>query len=370
MKLLFSLCATLLLISCADNSTTYTLQGEAVGYPDGARIYVYELDQNNQPKPIDTMIVQGSKFSATYPKTEVVGMNYLKPDYTKEMLYYFPENINLKATIYKDSIRASTILGSPQNDNFNEFKNQLTTIAKMRIERNTELNAARINRDTKKLKELQQLNLSDSGKEKSIKLDFIENNPNALYSAMLISEMLQKRELTADKALAAVNNLSPKVSKSPQVAKIKASVDALSKSSVGGDAPKFIAPTPEGEMLSLDDALGKYTIIDFWASWCKPCRMENPNVVAVYEKYHDKGLNIISVSLDRKGQKERWTKAIADDNMDWYHVSNLQFWQDPIAQQYNVRSIPATFLLDENGKIIDKNLRGAALANRIGSLLD
>ena len=93
-------------------------------------------------------------------------------------------------------------------------------------------------------------------------------------------------------------------------------------------------------------------------------------MVKVYEKYHDKGLNIISVSLDRQGQEARWKQAIADDNMDWYHVSTLKFWQDPIARQYNVRSIPATFLLDENGVIIDKNLRGAALENKIASLLE
>jgi alkyl hydroperoxide reductase subunit AhpC len=92
-------------------------------------------------------------------------------------------------------------------------------------------------------------------------------------------------------------------------------------------------------------------------------------VVKVYEKYHDKGLNIISVSLDRAGQKDRWIKAIEDDNMDWYHVSNLQFWQDPIAKTYNVRAIPATFLLDENGKIIGKDLRGPALQQRIAELL-
>jgi thiol-disulfide isomerase/thioredoxin len=120
----------------------------------------------------------------------------------------------------------------------------------------------------------------------------------------------------------------------------------------------------------LKDAMGEYTIIDFWASWCGPCRKENPNVVRVYNNYHDKGLNIISVSLDKAGQKDRWIKAIKKDKMDWFHVSNLQFWQDPIAKQYGVRSIPATFLLDKNGIIIAKNLRGNALDAKVASLLD
>lgn len=370
MKYLLLLGSFLALLSCSDNSTTYNLEGNAVGYPDGARVYVYQLDNNNQPKPIDTLIIQNGAFSATYPKTESVTMNYLKPDYTKTTLYYFPENSDLKATIYKDSIGASSITGSPQNDNFSAFQKELATIAALRIKRSQDFQAARQAKDTDKMRQLQNLNRLDAGKEKNTKIKFINENPNALYSALLISEMLQKKELNADQAIAAISGLSPKISKTPQVAKINKTITALAKSAIGGDAPKFSAPTPEGETLSLDDALGKYTIIDFWASWCRPCRMENPNVVAVYEKYHDKGLNIISVSLDRPGQKERWLKAIEDDNMDWYHVSNLQFWKDPIAKQYNVSSIPATFLLDENGKIIDKNLRGPALGNKIASLLD
>ena len=370
MKYILSLCSLLLLIGCANKSSTFTLEGSAIGYPDGARVYVYSLDTNSQPKPIDTLIIQGGRFSATYAKTEVVGMNYLKPDYTSKTVYYFPENTNLKATIYKDSIGASFISGSPQNESYYTYQKELNALEKMRSARAEEFQLARAARDTEKIQKIQQLNSADNGKENAVKLDYITNNPNALYSAMLISEMLQKRELSAEQAITAVNNLSPKISKTPQVAKIKISIMAVAQSSIGGDAPRFTAPTPEGNMLSLDESLGKYTIVDFWASWCRPCRMENPNVVAVYNKYHDKGLNIISVSLDRPGQKERWIKAIADDKMDWYHVSNLQFWQDPIAKQYNVRSIPATYLLDENGKIIDKNLRGSALGNRIANLLD
>ncbi len=175
--------------------------------------------------------------------------------------------------------------------------------------------------------------------------------------------------MTPAEASEFMDNLSPKMASSDVAQEVKTLISSMQKADVGSPAPAFSAPTPTGETLALQDALGKYTIIDFWASWCKPCRMENPNVVKVYNKYHDKGLNIISVSLDKPEQKEKWIQAIQEDKMDWQHVSNLQFWNDPIAQMYSVRSIPQTFLLDENGVIIDKNLRGEALENKMESLL-
>jgi len=112
------------------------------------------------------------------------------------------------------------------------------------------------------------------------------------------------------------------------------------------------------------------TIIDFWASWCKPCRVENPNLVNLYNTYQSKGLEIISVSLDQKTQKEAWITAIEKDQLSWFNVSNLKSWQDPIARTYGVNSIPATFIMDENGTVISEGLRGAALVAKIKALLD
>ena len=139
---------------------------------------------------------------------------------------------------------------------------------------------------------------------------------------------------------------------------------------LGVKAPDFTAPNPQGEMLTLSKILGEVTILDFWASWCKPCRLENPNFVKIYEKYQDKGLEIISISLDRKDQKSAWVSAIAKDKLSWYNVSNLKFWQDPVAQLYNISSIPATFILDREGKILATRLRGTALETKIAELLE
>ena len=132
---------------------------------------------------------------------------------------------------------------------------------------------------------------------------------------------------------------------------------------VGKKAPDFSAPSPDGKTISLKESLGKVTIIDFWASWCGPCRMENPNVVAMYNELHEKGLNIIGVSLDK--DEAKWKEAIEKDGLSWNHISNLNFWQDPIAEMYNVKAIPATFILDANGVIVAKDLRGAELKAKV-----
>lgn len=138
--------------------------------------------------------------------------------------------------------------------------------------------------------------------------------------------------------------------------------------SVGSEAPNIELPSPDGKTYSLKDLRGKVVLLDFWASWCGPCRKENPTVVAAYNKYKSKGFEIFSVSLDKA--KEPWIKAIEQDKLSWqYHVSDLQFWQSAPARTYGVSSIPASFLLDKEGKIIATNLRGAALDEKLAEVL-
>lgn len=137
--------------------------------------------------------------------------------------------------------------------------------------------------------------------------------------------------------------------------------------SVGAIAPDLAFPDPDGNIRKLSDLRGKVVLLDFWASWCRPCRGENPHVVAMYQKYHDKGFEVFSVSLDR--DKESWKRAIAADGLVWpNHVSDLKYWSSEAARTYGVSSIPSTFLLDQNGRIIAKNLRGEALTNALKQL--
>ncbi len=370
MRLFLSVLAVALLVACQGESDTYKLSGTAEGFEDGTTILVNQINPvTSQPIVIDTITVTNGTFSATYPNTEMATVNYLAVG-KLGTIAYFPENKDLQVTMYKDSLPASYVTGSPQNEAYRQFVVAITDFGRRRQDITTRYRTAQQEQDGIMVSQLQKESAEVLAQETAYKKNFISENGNSLFSVMLISEMLNKKEINSIEAKEALESLDPKMKESATASKIKTALDAMSATEIGGKAPEFSAKTPEGTELALNDALGKYTIIDFWASWCKPCRRENPNVVKVYEKYHDKGLNIISVSLDRQGQEERWKQAIADDNMDWYHVSNLQFWQDPIAKQYSVRSIPATFLLDENGVIIDKNLRGPALEAKIASLLE
>jgi thiol-disulfide isomerase/thioredoxin len=352
--------------SCNKDTNTFTLEGTAEGFADGTEVLVYTLD-TNQPKVIDTLTIQNGSFTGTYEKSQEARLNYLRVG--DATVLYFPENEDLNAVIYKDSVQASYVSGGKQNEAFRAFNKQLRDFNKEKQVQLEKFQEAQKVQDNVTMAKLQQDNQALVARERQFKKDFITNNSNSIFSIMLISEMLNRKEMTPSEAEEAIANLAPKIANLEITSQVKTVLSNLKKADIGSVAPDFSAPSPDGDMLSLKETMGKYTIIDFWASWCRPCRMENPNVVKVYNEYHDKGLNIISVSLDKQGQKDRWLKAIEDDKMDWYHVSNLQFWDDPIARQYNVRSIPATFLLDEQGRIIAKNLRGPALGAKMEELL-
>ncbi len=139
------------------------------------------------------------------------------------------------------------------------------------------------------------------------------------------------------------------------------------RTAIGATAPDITLNTPDGKPLSLSSLKGKYVLIDFWASWCRPCRAENPNVVRMYKQYKDKGFEILGVSLDKNVSS--WSRAITADGLTWKHISDLRGWQSSAAKLYKVTSIPQTILLDKEGRIIAKNLRGIELEKKLASIL-
>ena len=148
-------------------------------------------------------------------------------------------------------------------------------------------------------------------------------------------------------------------------------VNSMKAVSIGKTAPDFTLNDVNDQPLALSSRIGKSKVllIDFWASWCGPCRQENPNVVKVWKEFNKKGFDVFGVSLDQPGAKDKWLQAIKDDNLTWTHVSDLKFWNCEAAKLYAVNAIPASFLLDEKGTIIARNLRGDDLYNKVKELL-
>jgi peroxiredoxin len=165
-----------------------------------------------------------------------------------------------------------------------------------------------------------------------------------------------------------VNKLNENYPGTVSILQMKQQLDEMRALSVGQPAPEIELLNPNGELIKLSDLRGKYVLIDFWAAWCKPCRQENPNVVRLYNQYKDKGFEVYGVSLDRT--REDWVKAIADDNLTWTQVSDLKYFNSAAAELYQIQAIPATYMIDPEGKIIAKDLRGPSLENKLAELFD
>lgn len=160
-----------------------------------------------------------------------------------------------------------------------------------------------------------------------------------------------------------VNRMDERYPNTKMIQSVKVQLDDMRMLSVGQIAPEIALPNPNEELIKLSDLRGKYVLIDFWAAWCRPCREENPNVVRLYNTYNEKGFEVFGVSLDRT--KEAWVKAIAEDNLTWTHVSDLKYFNSEAAAIYKINAIPATYLIDPEGKIIAKDLRGKSLEDKL-----
>jgi peroxiredoxin len=160
-----------------------------------------------------------------------------------------------------------------------------------------------------------------------------------------------------------VSKLIQKYPNVPFVQNLANELERLRAVAIGQMAPEISLPTPEGGIFKLSSLRGDYVLIDFWAEWCKPCRMENPNVLRAYNRFKDQGFKILGVSLDRS--RDKWLKGIAEDGLPWNHVSDLNYFNSEAARAYNVSAIPFSVLLDPEGKIIAKNLRGKDLHTKL-----
>lgn len=373
-KIVLLLITASLFVACnklADNE--FIISGTVDGIADGKLAVLESLDENGMGvKPTDTAIIKNGKFEFKGTTTEPE-LRFIQFDSVQGKVVFVIENGEISIKAYKDSINKSVIGGTFNNEQFAIYNKEQNIIQKKiadyRTNNKEKMESAMQSNDTLTMNSLRDgfVKLNDEFKNYNIK--FAEKNPKAFISVLMIQNMLMQPGSDFEKLEKTFNNLDKTIKDTKPGKSVGELISNRSSAEIGKSAPEFSAPNPEGKIVSLKESLGKVTIIDFWASWCGPCRKENPSVVALYNELHDQGLNIIGVSLDKEGDTQKWKDAITADKLTWPQVSNLKYWNEPIAKKYNVQSIPATFILDSTGKIVARDLRGEELKAKVIELL-
>ncbi|NHM07390.1 AhpC/TSA family protein [Flavobacterium sp. CYK-4] len=377
-KFLLGMAALAAMASCnkaAENE--YIVTGNIKGIADGKSVILEVQDDNGGLKPVDTVKMKDGKFtftgSAKEPEIYLVSIESVNGK-----VPFILENGEIEMTIDKDSLSLAKVTGTYNNEELDNYKQKGIAVQKKMIkfqkDNNTKMMQANKTNDTVLMNSLKKE--YSKFQEEFVKQSdaYVASHPKAYISILIIEGMFNQMAPDFNKITKMYNGLDESIKKTKHGKKVKENLDKINKPTapvaeikIGATAPDFTAPTPDGKKTSLKQNLGKVTIVDFWASWCKPCRAENPNMVALYKEFHAKGLNIVGVSLDDEASK--WKEAIAKDGLTWTHVSNLKNFEDPIANTYGIQLIPSTYILDGSGKVIAKDLRGAELKAKVASLL-
>jgi peroxiredoxin len=314
----------------------------------------------------DTVQVENGKFEYSKQIEEPLYMGARILGAPDQVVSFFADPGELELKGFRDSMWVSKVTGGPTQTLFLQFIEKYEEVMKPAESLKKAFEAAQQSQNENEIMRIQQeyRNLEDSAK--SFQKNFVFVNRNSILAPYFSLNNLNEPG-KEDLLKSIYDTLTPAVKKSYFGVKMGEMISSMSKISIGAAAPDFTQNDPDGKPVSLSSLRGQYVLVDFWASWCQPCRQENPNIVNAYNAYKDKGFTIIGVSLDQ--DSAAWKKAIVADKLTWTHVSDLKYWENAVAQTYGIRSIPASFLLDKEGKIIAKDLRGEALAAKLAELM-
>ncbi|MFY8212883.1 MAG: redoxin domain-containing protein [Flavobacterium sp.] len=375
-RFILLLTSALLVFSCNKaGENEYIITGTIKGV-DGKKVYLeVQDDMTGAFKTLDTVVVEGGKFTMKGSAKES-DINLIQIESVEGKIPFILENGDIEMDINKDSLSLVKVTGTYNNDELTAYRELGSAIQKkmMKFQKDNmaKMNLAQQKKDTATINALSKEYFKFQKDFAAQSEEYVKKHPKSFISLLLIESFFQQMVEPA-KITTYFNGLDKELKANKHGKKIKSQLDLINKPAapagvaVGAMAPDFSAPDPNGKMVSLKQCMGKVTLIDFWASWCNPCRAENPNNVAMYNEFHAKGLNIIGVSLDKDAAK--WKEAIAKDKLTWPQISNLKYWDEPIRVTYGVESIPATFLLDANGTVVAKDLTGAALKAKVAELL-
>ena len=347
------------LVSC-NTQDNLTIKGNIAGLESG-NLIVAKIE-NNRPTNIDTVEVKGGKFAYSEKMENAeFRLFLLESDKQKGMFIYVGnDNVTLEGNV--DSLDKADIKGSKSNDLYTGLIKDFTKVQEEKGELYQEAQMAQMQKDSIKLESLKDAIDQNAKKGENVVYDFAKANSSDALAAWSINTLVQNFDY--EKVNPIYEGFSQEVKDSQYGKDLGDRLTKLAKLAEGAVAPDFTLTTTTGEEYKLSDQKGKYVLIDFWAHWCKPCRAENPNNVALIEKYGKDGFTIAGISVDRPQDKEKWLKAIQDDKINYTQMLDTK----EVNKEYDVRFIPTTLLLDKEGKIIAKNLRGAELAAKLKEL--
>jgi len=347
-------------LAAQQKNNGFSITGNIRGLAEKSRVFI--TDANNPSDTLAKAHVKGGVFVLTGHISEpnLVEVNFVAAA-KKTMLFIGNDEVKMDGTI--EDTRNIVYKGSPTQDEFLSFQKTFNAYF---VRLNSLAQQANSPAGAGKSDSLSHLYASTVAQVQSALDEFLKTRENSPVSAFVLVAMIQ---LSEDVFLLErrFNALSPAVQQGFYGKYLKEQIDNGKIGAIGTDEIDFTQNDTTGTPVSLSSFKGKYVLVDFWASWCRPCRMENPNVVATYGKFRNKNFTVLSVSLDR--DRDSWIKAIKDDNLTWFHVSDLKYWNNDVAVKYRIQSIPQNLLIDPSGKIVAKNLRGAELDAKLCELL-